>query len=330
MPDFIGLLAMSVVLAVSSFGIGSLPLFFTFSRSTLAKLATFGTGLLLGTALGIIIPEGIEAVVDATDKTLGFPKRAIASPLLFGFKFMLIFERILHARTSRTQSHETHSPLPTDDPSAEPPRSARRLSAGGNGHVEFDVELGELEAAEGMGAQEERERRHTPYEPQSDSDGKKKAYPVTLGLIVHALADGLALGSSAFSTTSASTSGLSFLIFAALVVHKAPVALALSTSLLSTSLSRSDCRKHLAAFSLSTPLGALVSFAILKFLDFGLHDTWPGIALLFSGGTFLYVATVLQPGRSASEELSHKHRLILTVLGMIVPNFVVVLFGDMH
>lgn len=44
----------------------------------------------------------------------------------------------------------------------------------------------------------------------------------------------------------------------------------------------------------------------------------------------MYVATVLQPGRSAAEELSHKHRLILTVLGMIVPNFVVVLFGDMH
>ena len=48
------------------------------------------------------------------------------------------------------------------------------------------------------------------------------------------------------------------------------------------------------------------------------------------GGTFLYVATVLQPGRSAADELSHRHRLILTVLGMVLPNLVIVLFGDMH
>lgn len=134
---------------------------------------------------------------------------------------MLVFERILHARTSHGHSHSTHSPIPTDEPPAEPPRSARPLSARGDGHVEFDVELGELEAAEGMGAQEDdRDRRRTPYEPQSDSEGKRKAYPVTLGLIVHALADGLALGSSAFSSHSATSSGLSFLIFAALVVHK--------------------------------------------------------------------------------------------------------------
>ena len=163
--------------------------------------------------------------MDASDKSLGFPKRAIASPLLFGFKFMLIFERIMHARTSDSHTHNgTHSPLPTEEPPVEPPRSARRMpaGAGGNGHVEFDVELGELEEAEGMGVQEEeRERRHPPaYEPQSDPEGKRKAYPVTLGLIVHALADGLALGSSAFTNDSTSTSGLSFLIFAALVVHK--------------------------------------------------------------------------------------------------------------
>lgn len=37
MPDFIGLLAMSIVLAVSSFGIGSLPLFFTFSRKGISE-----------------------------------------------------------------------------------------------------------------------------------------------------------------------------------------------------------------------------------------------------------------------------------------------------
>ena len=51
------ILLMSVVLGVTSFGIGTLPLFFSFSRNKIVYLSTVGTGLLLGAALGIIIPE---------------------------------------------------------------------------------------------------------------------------------------------------------------------------------------------------------------------------------------------------------------------------------
>lgn len=48
---------MSMVLGVTSFGIGTLPLFFSFSKNKIVYLSTVGTGLLLGAALGIIIPE---------------------------------------------------------------------------------------------------------------------------------------------------------------------------------------------------------------------------------------------------------------------------------
>ena len=51
------ILLMSIILGVTSFGIGILPLFFSFSRTRIAYLSTVGTGLLLGAALGIIIPE---------------------------------------------------------------------------------------------------------------------------------------------------------------------------------------------------------------------------------------------------------------------------------
>lgn len=45
----------------------------------------------------------------------------------------------------------------------------------------------------------------------------EKAFPVTLGLVVHGLADGLALGVSALGDTK---SDLSLVVFLALLIHK--------------------------------------------------------------------------------------------------------------
>lgn len=310
MSGWVSVLGMSALLGVGSFAIGMLPLSFTFSRPTLAKLTTFGTGLLLGTALGVIIPEGVETVASG-EESHRFPTHTVAIALLSGFKFMLLVERIISAR-SQSHSH-THVPLPTSESSLEPPRSAT------NGYVEFDadVELGELEREQGIAPEIDHrpsEHRHIHHQ-DLDSDGKKKAYPLTLGLVVHALADGLALGSSALANDSAVPSGLSVVIFVALLIHKAPTALALATSLLSTSLSRADCRKHLAVFSASTPIGAITTYGIMTLLRVQSDSTWSGFALLFSGGSFLYVATVLQPGKASSEDISNRLRFLLTILG---------------
>jgi len=70
------LLIMSAVLAAACYGVGTLPLSFSFSsmfphdirrkriftsflESHLQRLSVLGTGLLLGAALGVIIPEYI-------------------------------------------------------------------------------------------------------------------------------------------------------------------------------------------------------------------------------------------------------------------------------
>lgn len=45
----------------------------------------------------------------------------------------------------------------------------------------------------------------------------ERAYPLTLGLVVHGLADGLALGVSALGDTE---SDLSLVVFLALLIHK--------------------------------------------------------------------------------------------------------------
>lgn len=62
----------------------------------------------------------------------------------------------------------------------------------------------------------------------------------------------------------------------------APAVLALSTSLLATSLSRSECRKHLAVFSVSTPFGALFSYALMSLVRINSEGNWTGIAMLVS------------------------------------------------
>lgn len=129
----------------------------------------------------------------------------------------------------------------------------------------------------------------TPGLPPSAS---KKTPAATIGLIVHACADGIALGAS---STAPSTS-LSMVIFFAIMLHKAPAAFGLTSVLLKQGLSKRTARTHLALFSLAAPAGALATWAIVHMFgrnrlggDEGL--TWTtGWVLCFSGGTFLYVA----------------------------------------
>lgn len=120
----------------------------------------------------------------------------------------------------------------------------------------------------------------------------KKTSATTIGLVVHACADGIALGAS---STAPSTT-LSLVIFFAIMLHKAPAAFGLTSVLLKQGLSKKTVRTHLAFFSLAAPVGAFVTWAIVHTFgrgrlggDEGL--TWStGWVLCFSGGTFLYVA----------------------------------------
>ena len=47
-----------------------------------------------------------------------------------------------------------------------------------------------------------------------------QAYPFTLGLLIHALADGLALGVSALSNEAGDFSDTTLVVFMALFIHK--------------------------------------------------------------------------------------------------------------
>ena len=87
--------------------------------------------------------------------------------------------------------------------------------------------------------------------------------------------------------------GLSFIVFFAFMIHKAPAAFGLTTVLLRQGLSKRQARVHLAAFSLAAPAGAIVTWLVVGLLgglaghEEGGMKWWTGLILLFSGGTFL-------------------------------------------
>ncbi|KAJ6462026.1 Zinc/iron permease [Mycena vitilis] len=310
------LLVMSALLGASSFGFGMLPLSFALSKHHITRFSTLGSGILIGTALGVIIPEGIEALAHDSKE---LPTSQIALCLIAGFTFMMAVEQLI-APHSHSHSGAHGVALQTV--------GGQHASA----TVEFDAEMGDLDTPSGSGFMQ--------VDLSSDENASRaRAYPLTFGLVMHGLADGLALGVSSLWIKSAesdsSSRDLSFVVFLALIIHKAPTSLALTTSLLNKSLSRPDCQKHLLFFSASTPVGAIVSYALLSLFSVSAQG-WTGDALLVSGGTFLYVATVLNVPHSSADpgavgEMTPTVRVFLIAMGMILP-FIIshLLFSDVH
>lgn len=81
----------------------------------------------------------------------------------------------------------------------------------------------------------------------------------TIGLIVHASADGIALGAAATTTHR----DVEMVIFLAIMLHKAPASFGLVSFLLAEGLDKKSIRKHLVYFALSAPLSAFLTYALL-------------------------------------------------------------------
>jgi len=132
------------------------------------------------------------------------PISKIALSLLLGFTFMLVVEQF-HSR-----NHVPQSALPLQQVDGENDVS----------NVEFDVELEREPTLGRSGSQFV--NPDLPFSTRADVVSQSRVYPLTLGLLVHGLADGLALGVSTLSTASGARAApkLSFVVFLALLIHK--------------------------------------------------------------------------------------------------------------
>ncbi|KAI1781430.1 Zinc/iron permease [Hypoxylon cercidicola] len=395
------LLALTVVMALASFLAGALPLSMSLSQSQLRLISSIGIGILVGTSLIVIIPEGIEAITEASVPTHSQNTRNLHSPRhisavrwasepSLGSRSDLDWCKIsptkcdkdlnrlderansviageggadfaLHVRQSaeepdaKTDAGNQHSEVevPTfyiglsmvlgfilmflvdrlprhASENFQPPPPPRHISLSNLGGSSLSRDEEETEGFLGS---------LTPTPKQS------RSLATTTGLVIHAAADGIAMGASA----TAPDVKLGFIVFIAIMVHKAPAAFGLTSVLLKQGLSKRAARGHLIVFSLASPFGAWTTFILVSFLGGGgesqLNQWWTGMLLLFSAGTFLYVAMhAMQEGDSPSghdvgangyadaAQRKHAHpqmrETLATVIGMFLP--ILTQFGHHH
>lgn len=104
-----------------------------------------------------------------------------------------------------------------------------------------------------------------------------------LGLSIHAVADGIAIGAAGVSGQAIAAS----LVALAVLLHKVPAAFSLGIYSSHERASKAEATRDVVAFSLVTPIALMASSVVLK-----AGSSLIALVLLFSAGTFLYVATV--------------------------------------
>lgn len=154
----------------------------------------------------MLFDRGIEAIVRTKSSDKQEISSTIAVPLILGFTLMLLMDQVIspHAHLGSAEA-KFSAPYP--------PRTAQSDST-----VDFDAELSELEREETGGGDGDIRRAQPPIGINSDvASTRKKGMSITLGLVVHALADGMVLGVSSLTDTATT---LPMLVFIALVIHK--------------------------------------------------------------------------------------------------------------
>ena len=267
----------SVSMFIASYAAGYFPLYFNLSERMITYTSALGAGLLIGTALAVIIPEGVNTLYNNGDAVNEGERDMrhvhLGTALVSGFLLMLIIDQLIFRNNHSHGHEETSNSLPTS----------------------------------------ERKSRHTN---QSTA---------TIGLVVHSAADGVALGAASASGHS----HIELLIFIAIMLHKAPAAFGLSSILLRAGCEKRKIKRHLFLFAITAPLASLIVFIMLArvYEQAVISDKINGIALLFSAGTFLYVATVhVIPELTQGKAQLGRCEVIYILIGSIMP----LLFSIIH
>lgn len=314
MDDFSSISLLSLAMLVGCYVAGTIPLAVNFSEEKLKLVTVLGAGLLCGTALAVIIPEGVHA----------------------------LYEEMLE-----DQHHHGHVKVEAgvSDPKVAEGvvgASGEHGHGHGHGHEQLHAYIGVslvlgfvfMLLVDQIGSS----HMHSSTDDPEAARAATSKVTTTLGLVVHAAADGVALGAAA----STSQTSVQLIVFVAIMLHKAPAAFGLVSFLMHAGLERNRIRKHLLVFALAAPVLAMLTYVGLsQSSKEALSDVnATGVAMLFSAGTFLYVATVHvlpevggmgghshSPGGGGGKGLS-KVEVGALVLGCLIP--LVLSIGHQH
>ncbi|KAJ1980861.1 hypothetical protein H4R34_002301 [Dimargaris verticillata] len=342
---------------VGSLLFGALPLAVPLSPKRLQALTVFGAGLLLGTALLVILPEGVEALysaynvqAEAAASSLQ-PHQWLGVATAMGFAWMFIIDTALAFFQGHSQHHHHHhhstAPSAAEQHLLESglsdsasPTSTAQTSPTHKSHRIDCIPLSDLAASESPRTTLVRDsrlrdpshsnsdgsdyRRRTSglesddaaewHAPDSNGNGNQHRQrststllsAATIGMLVHAAADGMALGAATATAVAEASHNhdhgdesnrMSTIIFLAILLHKAPEAFGLCMRLLQERHSKRAIAQTLCLFSAAAPLLALVTYGTASLVQLARTKgdrllQYTAILLLFSAGTFLYVATI--------------------------------------
>nr|XP_055144997.1 zinc transporter ZIP9 isoform X4 [Symphalangus syndactylus] len=226
MDDFISISLLSLAMLVGCYVAGIIPLAVNFSEERLKLVTVLGAGLLCGTALAVIVPEGVHA----------------------------LYEDILEGK--HHQASETHNVIASDK-AAE--KSVVHEHEHSHDHTQLHAYIG-VSLVLGfvfmlLVDQIGNSHVHSADDPEASRSSNSKI-TTTLGLVVHAAADGVALGAAA----STSQTSVQLIVFVAIMLHKAPAAFGLVSFLMHAGLERNRIRKHLLVFALAAPVMSMVTY----------------------------------------------------------------------
>lgn len=310
---------------IGSYVAGSIPMMFNLSESRMRMVSIFGAGLLLGTALSVIIPEGVESLYNAQTEKQNAEFHGIVNPVKA--KAILENAKADKPELPRIVPKEIEAKLQQDlgNPKARKKRDASTMPVSSSVTEDLTKRRKREEQPNADSHAGNVDEPH-PYHESSHSHGahqqigyslvfgfifmllvdqignaawsgndrsgrNRMGISATIGLVVHAAADGIALGSA----STINKSDVQLIVFVAIMLHKAPAAFGLVSFLLMEGIDVRNARKHLLVFSFAAPFAAITTFVVLGTL--GSDSVWSsdsstGVLMLFSAGTFLFVATV--------------------------------------
>ena len=361
------LIALTLILSLVG---GLAPIFSNIKENhdTMRRITGIASGILLASALLVVIPEGFELATGGHDEH-GHDEH-VDEDALAGSVALVILE-LEHGDINSSEAieeieellggHDEHDEESGDEHDEE---SSDSLSEGIE-HVIEEVESGEINATTGIeeieelitshahegehGDEEEstlesliiggavlagfvlmlvmegsgvghavHEEHHEHEEEHGHEHVHHRAAPwiIVLGLSLHSAADGLAIGSAAAGSTEAVTA----LVALAVLIHKVPAAFSLGVFSLHEREDRNDSIRDVVLFSIATPVMIVISFFALQDFD----EQMIALAMLFSGGTFLYVATV-DTLPDIHNAVSGREAMVNVIIGVLV--LVLILFG---
>ena len=305
---------------------------------TLRRITGIASGILLASAVLVVIPEGFELATGEHDEH-GHDEH-LDEGALAGTTALVILE-VEHGDITASQGIEEiegliggHGEEEHEEHEDESPEGASEDSLSESiEHVIEEVESGEINATTGLeeieelitshaheeGHAEEKEGAlenlvigaavlagfvlmlvlegsgighaiHEEHHEHEKEHGHEHIHHrvspllLVLGLSLHSAADGLAIGSAAAGSSEAVTAAVAL----AVLIHKVPAAFSLGVFSMHEREERNDSIRDVVLFSIATPLMIIVSFYALE----GLDEHLIALAMLFSAGTFLYVAAV--------------------------------------